>query len=401
MTYNNAVKRIQNLPKLSNGSEHIKTVCSSLGSPQNNIKAIRICGDAGKTSCAQMLSSILSSGGYKVGYYRTGAFEDMRECIKIGEKEIPHAEFADIAKKIFDIAEITGCAENISRNDVMLIIALVYFSSLECDAVIFEHKWGDISHLAEAPILSVITSIFDLPSLSRFDELIPRGTKETVSCIQHKGIYEEISKACADNGCRLSLPLYAELEVKRITLFSTRFVYRGNEYSLGAFSPCQLLNAITVIEAAHALNRLGMDISHSDISSGISSAHLPLMCQVLAIEPTIIVATVSTERHLETLLASLAQVNELLHEKLEVFVSPDAASLSADLPSRLGSCSIACGTPKILDLPSSSSFKAQITDIISPIMKGEDTSYAALFIGDGKYIPELALQIKKNLGNII
>ena len=401
MTYNNAVKRIQTLPKLSSGSEHIRTVCRALGAPQNQIKAIRICGDAGKTSCAQMLTSILSGSGYKVGYYSTAQLGDLRESIKIEKKEIPHAEFADISKKIFDAAEAIGCIGNISQSDVLLIIALAYFSSQECDAVIFEHRWGDTSHFAEAPILSVITSIFDGSSLSSFDELVPRGTKETVSCIQHKEIYGDISKTCADAGCRLSLPLYAELEIKKITLFNTRFVYRGNEYSLGAFSPCQLLNAITVIEAAHALSRLGLDISENDISNGISGAHLPLMCQVLAIEPTIIVATVATERHLETLLASLAQVGELLHGKLEIFVSPDAALLSEELPSRLKSCSIECDTPKILEPHSSSGFKAQITDIISPIIKGDDTSYAALFIGDGKYIPELALQIKKNLGNIM
>ena len=134
MTYNNAVKRIQTLPKLSSGSEHIRTVCRALGAPQNQIKAIRICGDAGKTSCAQMLTSILSGSGYKVGYYSTAQLGDLRESIKIGKKEIPHVEFADISKKIFDAAEATGCIGNISQSDVLLIIALVYFSLQECDA---------------------------------------------------------------------------------------------------------------------------------------------------------------------------------------------------------------------------------------------------------------------------
>ena len=346
-----------------------------------------------------MLISIMSQCGYKVGFCSASLARDNRDGIKIGSKEIPHAEFADIAKKVLTTATALYKDEPISREEALFTIALIYFSTAECDTVIFERRISDSSlPISEPPLLSVITSIFEDISEASTDELIPRGTKETVTCIQHKQVYESISKTCAEVGCRLSLPLYADLEVKKISLFSTRFIYRSTDYSLNAFSPCQLLNAITVIEAAHALSRLGISISEQAIAAGISNARLPLMCQVLAIEPTMIVATVENERQIETLIASLAQVNELLHNKIDVFVSPDAASLTTELPTRLSSCSIEAGEVKILSESGSHEFAPQINGIISPISSGDNNDYAALFIGNGKYASDLALQIKKVLG---
>ena len=399
MTYNNAVKYIQNLHNSTGLGEHFKSLCSAFDSPHKRVKSIQICGDAGKTSCAQMLISIMTQSGSKVGSFSPYAHGDLRESIKIGDKEIPHFEFADIAKKVFDCAEKLYGDRSFSAEEVLLMIALIYFAHEECDAVIFEHGFNDNTCYAiTPPILSVVTSIFEVASPSYLDDMIPRGTKETVTCIQHKQVYEAVSKTCAEVGCRLSLPLYADLEVKKISLFNTRFTYRSADYSLNAFSPCQLLNAITVIEAAHALVRLGMSISDDDIRKGLSNAHLPLMCRVITIEPTIIVATVENADQLEALIASLAQVNELLHNKINLFVSRETVSLTADLPSRLSSCAIECKNPQVLSGIDSHEFAPQINGIISPIVNSEDTDYAALFIGEKGYTQELEAQINKFLG---
>ena len=403
MTYNNALKHINSLPEVIKGSSEIlKQICSALGSPQKKLKTIKICGDAGKTSCAHMLMSVLSKSGYRVGYYCPSHSDDLRECIKIGEKDIQHTEFSQIAKRVFDALSATGTEDSISKDEITFIIALFYFAYSECDVVIIERKMSDDqTHFVNAPILSLITSVYNGISATASEALVPRGTKETVSCIQHKNVYDDISRICADVGCRLSLPLYSDLEVKKITLFNTHFTYRGNEYSLGTFSPCQLLNAITVIEAAHALARIGMNISDADISSGLSAARLPLMCQALAIEPTVIIATVTDERHLEALIASLAQVSGLLHNKIDVFTSPKTSVMTADLPTRLSSCALACETVVALDPSDKHSFNININDIIAPMLKSDNQDYAAIFIGDDEYVSELSEQIKKILSNIV
>ena len=117
MTYNNAVKHLRTLKAdATGGIEQIRSALEMLGSPQKQIKSIRICGDAGKTSCAQMLISILSESGYKVGYYCPHASDDPRESIRIGEKTIPHAEFADTAKKVFDTLSCLPDGRSLSQS---------------------------------------------------------------------------------------------------------------------------------------------------------------------------------------------------------------------------------------------------------------------------------------------
>ena len=397
MTYNNAVKHIRSLKSHSkSGGELARRLYSTAIATATETRYVSICGDAGKTSCARMLTSILSECGYKVGYYSYSAAAEPRERIKIKEKDIPHAEFAAIAKSILDTA---SGDETLTENDIILAIALTYFSSNGCDAIIFERSLSEDAPLIEPPVLSVITSVLDSFPSTYSEHIVPRGTKETVTSIQHKHVYGEISKTCANVGCRLSLPIYSDLEVNKITLFNTRFGYRGGEYSLKTFSPCQLLNAITVIEAAHALARIGMNITDGNIVKGLANSQLPLLCQAITIEPTLIVATVESPSELNALVASLAQVCELLHRRVTVFTSPAASELTADLPARLSTCSIECDRVLVLDSSNQHEFKEKVSNIVAPLSKEENKEYAAVFVGNREFISELDVQIKKTLGN--
>ena len=245
-----------------------------------------------------------------------------------------------------------------------------------------------------------------------FENIIHRGTRETVTCIQHKDTYTAISDACASVGSRLTLPIYGEVEVKKISLFKTIFSYRNTECSIATFSPCQILNAITVIEAAHALCRVGVNISEEAISRGLSKANLSLKCEVVSVEPTIIVASATNEKQIEALAASLAQVKEHLPSKISVFSPPSSDRLVRDISSncyinfiinisqRLLSCEIETGAVTLIEDSSSSLFKRQIKDIITPVMRVEQSNDALLFIGEREYVFELVIQIRKNLGNM-
>lgn len=402
MTYINAVKRISELPKELSGSlERIKAILKALGSPQNQLKFIHITGDVGKNSCTEMLSSVLIKNGYSVGSYSLLQSGELRDQIKINGRSISHADFSEPVKSILTAAQELFGEASISQSDIMLLIAILCFEKNRASVAIIERALhGNDSLIADVPMLSVITSISDSETDISFNEIIHRGTHETVTSIQHKGIYSEISAACAEIGSRLTLPIYADVEVKKISLFKTVFTYRGIEYSLNTFSPCQLINAITVLEAAKAFCRLGGNLTDQAIAKGLSSSNLALKCRAVAIDPTIIVATVSNEKHIEALVASLAQVSDLIHGKISVYVSPTAERLAADIPQRLASCSIECDTPVTLPTLDDSGFAPYIKKLILPIAHAESTGSATVFLGDSRYIPELSNQIQKNLGNI-
>ena len=402
MTYINAVKRIAELPdELPGGIERLRSLLAALGSPQKQLRFVHVTGDLGKNSCAEMMSSILLKSGYSVGSYSLLQTGELRDQIKIDGKPVPHAEFADCARIILSAASELFGEARISKSDLMLLVSILCFEKVRCAAVILERTMsGNDSMLPDIPVISVIASVTDRNGDTSFKEIIHRGTHETITSIQHKNIYSEISDACAEVGCRLTLPIYADLEVKKISLFKTVFTYRGNEYSLNAFSPCQLINAITALEAVQAMRRLGGNISDEAIAKGLSGAQLPLKCKAIAIDPTIIVATAEDESHVESLAASLAQVSDLIHGDIRVYLSPSAKELAESVRSRLASCSLNCSTPAVLPPIEESGFSSYIKELIYPITHSESQNSTTVFLGDNRYIAELSTQIQKNLGNI-
>ena len=402
MTYNNAVKHINALPeKHSVGLERMRTLCIALGSPQKQIRCIHVCGDVGKNSCSSMLTSIITQSGYTVGRYSLSHPGELRECIRIGNKPIPHAEFADIVKSILNSSDEHPSEEELSRDEMLFMIALIYFAQNNCCTMICERPFGkNEPSTIETPMLSVITTVNGGDSRRDFSGVILRGTHETVTSIQHKDVYSEISATCAEVGSRLTLPIYADLEVLKISLFKTVFTYRGAEYSIPGFSPCQLLNAITVIEAVQAIRRLGAAIPDEAVVKGLAGVDLSLKCHAIAIDPTVIVATVNAENELEALIASLAQVRSLLSDTVKVCVSPSCRELCATLPSRLASCSLACDGPHTLPDAATTELNSAIKEIISPITDGRDPHSTTLFVGDEEFMPELYHQIQKDLGHL-
>lgn len=402
MTYNNAVKHINAMPeKHSVGLERMKTLCAALGSPQKQIRCVHICGDLGKSSCSSMLTSIIAQSGYTVGLYSISYAGELRERIRIGNKPIPHAEFADTVKSILAASDEHPSSEALSRDEMLFMVALLYFAKNNCCTMICERSFGKSEPAAiESPMLTVITTVNGGDSRPDFVGVIPRGTHEAVTSIQHKDVYSEISAACAEAGSRLTLPIYADLEVLKISLFKTVFTYRGIEYSIPGFSPCQLLNAITVLEAVQSLRRLGAAIPDEAVVKGLAGVDLSLKCHAIAIDPTVIIATVSTEGELEALVASLAQVSSLLNGSIKTFVSPSCERLCAALPSRLASCSLECDGPHLLPDANSAELSGAIKEIISPIADGKDPHSTTLFIGDESFTPEMFHMIQKNLGHL-
>jgi len=162
MTYNNAVKYINSLPTVSSGnSDRLRNVCAALGSPHKHLRSIQICGNAGKTSCCEMLSSILSQSGYGTGCYSLPHTGEPRERITADGKAIPHAEFAEYVKRISSLPQEILGESPLSQSEILILVAILYFSDMERDAVIFESPLSRYDALLDPPILSVVSSIFD------------------------------------------------------------------------------------------------------------------------------------------------------------------------------------------------------------------------------------------------
>lgn len=390
MTYINAVKyllSLQNDPLNDHAViERMRTVCDTFGNPQKHLKCIHVCGDVGKDSCSQMLSSILRIASYREGVYSVPHSDDFRSCLSVSGKPISYDEFADIIKSISKAYKTLFKEIIPHRNEVLTLAAILFFYKSGCDTAIFEKSYSknDPVNITDTPMVSVITPFIERTVKDgQFDSIVQKGTTEIVSSPQHKDVYNAISNACSLSGSRLTVPVYSEMEIEKITLFKTFFKYRGYDYSVRSFSPCQTVNAITAIEVARALNRIGAQISDEIIAKGLSCATLDGKCEAVSIEPTIILSSTCEKERLDTLFASLSQIKEQLPRQMSVYIDNETDISISDFSSSLS----VYGIP-FLDIRaiSDDDIGGLAKRVVSSLNIDENSSSAAIFIGTRDFI---------------
>ena len=393
MTYLNAVKYILSLPSGNDCftdpalHERMHSVASRLGDPQKQIKFIHVCGDVGKGSCSAMLDSILGHMSYKRGLFSYHDGDDPRSTIIMDGRQASYDEFTGAVSLVKNTyKELFGQLLPYAE-EAMTLAAILCFRNHGCDIAILEKHdpTGDPSEIAGPPELLMITQILarSASESKGLDDIVRKGTAETVSSPQHKEIYNSISLACAVSGCRLTLPIYSEMEIEGITLFKTAFRYRGNEYSVHSFSPCQTVNAITAIEAAHALERAGIRVESDAITKGIASANLGFTCETLSIDPTVILSSSWEVNRIDTLVASLAQVKDIFSHPIKVYVDSTCLVNTSLLSEQLSAYGIEIS--KVLTVYSdnleSKQLRSQLCPIFSEAKALGEAAPALIFIG--------------------
>ena len=402
MTYVNALKFLASLPEGDANIERAHKIRELLSSVGDSPKIIHILGKQGKNSCHRMLSSILSESGLRVGGLSPSHAIEPREAITVNGRPVSYDVFADTIEELKNIYFANAELGTPSRDELLCIAAMLIFEKEGCDVAIIERglRKNDAANITDVPMLSVISSMGELPP-EQFDlsDSLRRGTTETVTSPQHKNTYNAISEACARIGSRLTLAIYSELEITRINLFKTVFFYEGEEYSIRSFSPYQTVNAITVIEAANALVRLGIPIKTTDIVNGIGKATFPYKCEALTLEPTIIVSSADNEERIGALAASIAQVSELITGNIFVAID-DGLSVNAQ---RIGSLFSTYGVEadQVVTISSEltpAKLKKRLTELASPIVSDEAMSSALILIARKELVIKISEAVRQILG---
>lgn len=85
LSYEDAMKLIHNAERAGSimGVDTMRELMSHLGNPQDKLKVIHIAGTNGKGSTLAMLSTILTTAGYKVGRYISPTLVTYLERIQI------------------------------------------------------------------------------------------------------------------------------------------------------------------------------------------------------------------------------------------------------------------------------------------------------------------------------
>jgi len=295
-----------------------------------------------------MLSRILTENGVKVGSLLMPAGDDPRENIRICTEPL---SMPDVVKYVSRIAETINKLhteiENASdsadipeairtkkiniaptKNELVFLVALLAFSEAGCNICLIEcdHNGNDPTKMLEPPFSSVICGTIpgeNTKETHRIRSYLRNGILEVVSAPQNAETYKIISAACARINCRLSVPTRSSLEIKRLSLGGSEFVYRGESYTLGLCGRFQVHNATTVLEAVRMLERSGFRIDPKATKRALASTSVKTKFETISIFPTIIADSTHRSEAVDTMCRTLADFKEQTGEKLTLCISPD------------------------------------------------------------------------------
>ena len=110
------------------GLERMRTLAEVLGNPQEKYQVIHIAGTSGKGSTAAMISTMLTSHGFKIGLQVSPHLLDIRERVQINNELLSKEKFVTY------LNEIAPHVEKVSRGDCgqvtyfEILVALAYYA---------------------------------------------------------------------------------------------------------------------------------------------------------------------------------------------------------------------------------------------------------------------------------
>ena len=143
------------------GIANMEFVDQLMGHPHRNYKIIHVAGTNGKGSVSNMLASVLSACGLKVGLYTSPHIVDFRERMRVINDEAYRLVSRQYVWDFLHKWQDTFDHLDLSFFEITTIMALQWFSDENVDVVVLETGLGgrlDSTNIV-TPVLSLITNI--------------------------------------------------------------------------------------------------------------------------------------------------------------------------------------------------------------------------------------------------
>lgn len=338
MTYDEALDFIYSRRKFqkSSGHQRIRRLLELVDNPQNKLRFIHVVGTNAKGSVCTALSCILKSAGYTVGLFTSPFVLEFGERIRVNGEFIPKSAVASIVSMLKEKIEIMEKEELYPTVfEVTTVLAMVYFSDMNCDAVVLEAGIGgknDSTNVIGTPCLAVITSV-SLDHTEMLGGTVAEITKEKCGIIkngcpvvsypfencglpfkaQNSDAAKVIKKECLEKGSTLYLPDAEAVSLIQSDLNGTQMMYKQLCLKSSMCGKFQIANIITAVTAAEVLAERSFLIDKRAIENGISEFFIPGRLECVNNEPTVILDAGHNEDAIKQLVKELSAFKKGRH----------------------------------------------------------------------------------------
>jgi len=330
ITYTEALDYIYDLTKygIKLGLKNINYLLYHLGEPHKKLKIIHVAGTNGKGSTCSLISSILQSGGYKVGLYTSPHLVDFTERVKINNKSIDREKVCELLERIKPYIEKVANTPSYGHPtffEVITSMAFLYFYEEQVDFLVLEVGLGgrlDATNVCE-PLISVITHI-DYDHMDKLGNSLEEIAREKGGIIKPKGIvisskqykeaYNEIKKIADEKNSLIhSVGRGISYEIVKSDFNGVIFDLKGIYHNYkNLHTPLlgrhQADNAATAITTTEALKIRGINISEKAIRTGLEKVKWTGRLEIIQNNPTLILDGAHNPSGIRMVLQALKEI---------------------------------------------------------------------------------------------
>ena len=280
--------------------ERVVMLAEILDHVDKAVPTVHVAGTKGKGSTCALITSILTSAGYKVGFYSSPHLHSLCERVRVGLEPISENEFAAIIPEIWPAVEAVGESGGyggVTFFEMMTVLALVHFRNVGADAQVIEVGLGgrlDATNIL-TPEVSVITSI-SLDHVATLGDTIAKIAREKagiikpgVPCVIAPQAFPEAAKvfdevAAARDSELLSVEDLYSWEAGEADTRGQSLRLTGPRFDLDLWTPLlgdyQLENIATSAAAIDVLRDRGFDVPDDAIVEGVKDVSWPGRFQI-------------------------------------------------------------------------------------------------------------------------
>ncbi len=295
--------------------DRMKQFLQLIGNPQVNFKSIHVAGTKGKGSTCAMLTSILSNGGYRTGFYSSPHMIDFTERIRVGNQRIPKQR---LVKLVAWIKPYVQRIPELTTFEIITAIAFKYFSDEKVHIALVEVGMGgrlDATNVI-LPVLSVVTPISH-DHMKILGSTIEKISEEKAGIIKKKiplviASQKEIArKVLIGTAIKNYAPVFDSEQLIRLEntqksldgqsfcvkkIVEDYFIDRkiiprikGKEFYIPLIGEHQLSNAKTALVSILLLNDLGFEITVDQIDKGFRKTNWQGRFECISKKPLIFI----------------------------------------------------------------------------------------------------------------